>query len=349
MHTWSENPKNDMMQHLELLTYEKNCKKLLNGEIDSKREKIKKATALELKKITSEIAFCIKQGIEFFENADSADISISPLLIYYGILSFSKALIIANSSTFISLDNIRYHGLTSKIINNTQKKNKKNWRLLNECVNTNDGVFLELCKVLGVNMNNRCKFELKETLKCIPEIKNILEKTKVLDSKVIFCYEELKENNDKVSFQIYSEEEELVKKNSKKIEKNFIKSYSTSGSFLKYESKNKMSIKQFNGLYQYDSVLGGRYFIFPTNYTYNGKKDNILLNQILLDYINLFILSEQVRYHQDNWNKILNGENESLISILKIYIEIVKRRFPNMILNELFNERFSYGSPAYLN
>lgn len=179
MHTWSENPKKDMMHHLELLTYKKNCKKLLTGKINSNRNSVKKMTASELEKRSSEMAFCIKQGIEFFNNADLADIAISPLLIYYGMLSFAKALIIANSSTFISLDYIKYHGLSTRTINENQEKqksNKNNWKLLNEYANTNDGVFLELCKVLKIDLKKGCTFELKETLKCIPELKNLLNK-----------------------------------------------------------------------------------------------------------------------------------------------------------------------------
>lgn len=127
MHTWSENPKKDIFQHLEMLSYSKNCEKLLCGKIKSNRKiKSSKISSIERKK-AKEISFCIKQGIEFFKNSEKADISISPLLIYYGMLSFSKAIIISNSSRDLFLDDIKYHGLTTRPINEKQKiqKNKK--------------------------------------------------------------------------------------------------------------------------------------------------------------------------------------------------------------------------------
>ena len=353
MHTWSENPKKDMLQHLEMFTYKNNCKKLLSGKIKSNRKINTNYTPNIIDKKASEIAFCIKQGIEFFKNAEDADISISPLLIYYGILSFSKSLIIANSKENIFLDDIKYHGLTTRprnIKQNKQKNNKKSWKLINEYANTNNGVFLELGKIFGIDIKKDYIFKLKDTLACIPEIKNISNKLKIIDSKVIDCYSEIVFKCNKISFAIYSIESDILERICPKLKKDFVKeNMHGSNSFIEYKSINNMNLQDFNYLYNYSSVYGGRYFIPQTNYIENEINKKILLPQILLDYINFFILSEQVRYHQDNWKKVLNGENDTIISILKIYIECTKRKFPNLILNELFNENFSYGSPAYLN
>lgn len=353
MHTWSENPKKDMLQHLEMFTYKSNCKKLLSGKIKSNRKININNTASIIDKKASEMAFCIKQGIEFFKNAEDADISISPLLIYYGIMSFSKSLIIANSKEILFLDDIKYHGLTTRPkdnIQNGQKNIKKNWKLINEYANTNNGVFLELGKTLDIDVKKDYIFKLKDTFSCIPEIKNIADKLKIIDSNVLHCYSEIKKDCNKVSFAIYSIERDKLEKNCPQLKKKFNKgNMHGSNSFVEYKSINNIDLEDFNYLYNYSSVYGGRYFIPQTNYEVEGKRKKILLPQVLLDYINFFILSEQVRYHQDNWNKVLNGENDTIISVLKIYIECTKRRFPNLILNELFNESFSYGSPAYLN
>lgn len=352
MHTWSENPKKDMLQHLEMFTYKNNCKKLLSGKIKSNRKINTNYTTSIIDKKASEMAFCIKQGIEFFKNAENADISISPLLIYYGILSFSKSLIIANYKDCLFLDDIKYHGLTTRpksIEQDKQKNNKKNWKLINEYANTNNGVFIELGKIFGIDIKKDYIFKLKDTLACIPEIKNISDKLKIIDSKVINCYSELVLNCNKISFAIYSDESYILEKKCPKLKKYFVKANIHCDSFIEYKSINNMNLKDFNYFYNYSSVNGGRYFVLQTNYTQNETSEKILLPQILLDYINFFILSEQVRYHQDNWNRVLNGENDTIISILKIYIECVKRKFPNLVLNELFNENFSYGSPTYLN
>lgn len=61
--------------------------------------------------IAREIAVCIQQGRLFFEAAAGAGIQIKPLLIYYGIVAFAQAVIIAKRN--VSLSTLaRSHGLT---------------------------------------------------------------------------------------------------------------------------------------------------------------------------------------------------------------------------------------------
>jgi len=353
MHTWSENPKKDIFQHLEMLSYPKNCEKLLCGKIKSKRKINSKKTSSIKKKQAKEIAFCIKQGIEFFKNAENADISISPLLLYYGMLSFSKALIIANSQNELYLDNIKYHGLTTRPRNEKQEKQKSkktNWNLLNEYANINNGVFLELAKLFDITFDKQDSIKFKDTISSVPELKSLIDKLEIFDSNSINCYSELKEENCKTSFGIYTIDSNKLENKIPKLCKKFVKS-SMHGSttFTQYISNNNFSSSNFKYFYNYNAVVGGRYFVFPITVYNDKKKKNVLLPQILIDYINFFILSEQVRYHQDNWNVILSGKNDAIVSIIKIYVECVKRRFPNFIINYLFSESFSYGSPAYLN
>ena len=352
MHTWSENPKKDVIQHLEILTYSVNCKKLLLGKIKSKR-KINDINGKTLNRKATEMAFCIKQGIAYFKNADNADISISPLLLYYGILSFAKALIIANSKNDIFLDDIIYHGLTSQAKTESQikqKQNKKNWKLINEFANTNDGVFIELSRLFNINFKKRSTFILKNTFACIPELKTIIDKLNILNSSVINCYQEIKEENNGISFSIHNYDKRKIEKIIPTIKKEFTcDDIHGKNLFLKYNSIQNIKLNNFKYLYNYTSVYGGRYFVPPVNYIDNNDmQQKVLLPQILIDYINFFILSEQVRYHQDNWNKVMNGSNNGMISILKIYIDCTKRRFTNEVLNELFNEPFTYGSPTFL-
>lgn len=351
MFTWSENPKKDMLQHLGMLTHTSNCEKLISGKLISGRKNNNNYTSSVIKRKASEISFAIRQGIEFFKNAENADISISPLLIYYGILSLSKALIVANSSRDLYLDDIKYHGLTTRPRDQKQqqqKQEKNSWKLIKEYANVNDGVFLELGKIFNINLQKDYAFYLKDTLVCIPEIEKIIEKYNVLTSRVIQAYTRLEIEDNKIVFGIYSDDADKFEKVCTGIKSNFSKgNMHESEAFTKYTSKEEGTLENFEYFSEYSSTIGGIYFIAPTIYEFNGNKEKIVLPQILLDYLNFFILSEQVRYHQDNWNKILNGRNNAIIGILEIYIDCVKRRFPNLILNELFKERFDYGTPAY--
>lgn len=351
MHTWSENPKETMIQQLETLTFVDNCKRLLNGKIKSNR-KLNSLDEKVLDKKAKEISFSIKQGIEFFKNAEEADISISPLLLYYGILSFSKAIIIANSETINSLDEIKYHGLTTRARNDKQdkQKSKKNhWSLLNEFANVNDGVMLELSKLYNVGFKKGDVIKLKDTITFIPEISDIIEKLNIISSNVIQCYSEKRQKDNNISFGIYKRDENKIEKIIRELRFEYTKApMHGSEHFVEYTRITKYNSRPFDLFYQYNSATGGRYFVTKTRFLRNGKKLELLIPQIILDYINFFILSEQVRYHQDNWSKILSGKNNAIISVLKMYVNTTKRRFPNFVINELFNECFTYGTPTYL-
>lgn len=61
--------------------------------------------------IAREIAVCIQQGRLFFEAAAEAPIQIKPLQIYYGIVAFARAVIVATKCTSLSTL-ARAHGLT---------------------------------------------------------------------------------------------------------------------------------------------------------------------------------------------------------------------------------------------
>ena len=60
--------------------------------------------------ISSQIAVCIQQGRHFFEAATASPLQIKPLQIYYGALSFAKAVILARN--LVAIDTLTpSHGL----------------------------------------------------------------------------------------------------------------------------------------------------------------------------------------------------------------------------------------------
>lgn len=61
--------------------------------------------------IAREIAVCIQQGRLFFEAASVAPIQIKPLQIYYGVVAFAQAVIVARHNHSLSTL-VRAHGLT---------------------------------------------------------------------------------------------------------------------------------------------------------------------------------------------------------------------------------------------
>ena len=116
----SEQPIKDMWSHLKFLSYPENCKRFLKGEIKSNRT-IYAIDEISLEKKSKQISMCIRQAWEYFNAAENVSINTSPLLIFYGMLSLAKALIITENKD-VFLEQIGYHGLHTKAKDDKLKK-----------------------------------------------------------------------------------------------------------------------------------------------------------------------------------------------------------------------------------
>ena len=112
MLTWSENPNNDLWNHIKFFSSEHNCRKLLKGEIKGGRPLIY-LDSPELEKKVKQITMCLKQATEYFAAANEVSINTSPLLLFYGMLSLAKVLIVFNKEE-IFLESVQYHVLETR-------------------------------------------------------------------------------------------------------------------------------------------------------------------------------------------------------------------------------------------
>jgi hypothetical protein len=94
--------------------------------------------------------------------------------------------------------------------------------------------------------------------------------------------------------------------------------------------------------------VGGRYVIGALPYQIQKEQKKKAINQALADYLAMHILSVCVRYKQDFWGSIINGEESGVLGLINLYITVITRRFPNIILDNLTGEAFEYGSPGRL-
>lgn len=119
MFTWSENPYIDMWENINFLSKEENVKKVISGQIVSKRTILYSESDV-LEKKAAEISMCVRQAFEFFTAADNCSITTSPLLYFYGMLSLAKAIVIADNRD-VFIDSIKYHGLHTRPTNERLK------------------------------------------------------------------------------------------------------------------------------------------------------------------------------------------------------------------------------------
>ena len=92
-----------------------------------------------------QINACFAHGREYFRNAERSDMSVKPLLLYYGVLSYSRGVILANNSSKKEESLKPRHGIETVDWQNTLSGGIKN--VLDLGVRATDGTFGELVDV----------------------------------------------------------------------------------------------------------------------------------------------------------------------------------------------------------
>lgn len=340
MITFTETPIKDIWQHLLFFSAKGNCIKLLNGEIKSNRNIIYDDINVINNK-ASEISMCIKQAYEYFMASENVSINTSPLLLYYGINSLAKALIVANNEK-IYLKDISHHGL---------KCSTEILEINNEYVILKNGTFKEFLKIIDpkLNLDNETILNFKDMLSCIPELKDFFKIYYQEPSNVVYLYN-YKSSVEESILEIYKNEYDILSDDIKNnISQSFICSEDSSNNNV-IKLKTKSSHEDLSILGCYDQQYGSKYLIFGLKLS-NSKNNNSTLKFIELgciDFAILFLLSNLVRYKQVQWNLLVQGDKEPIVGLINIYLNSMKRRFPNMILNHLYGEEFFYGTTSYL-
>lgn len=103
----------------------------------------------------SQINACFVQGNEYFSNAALSEMSVKPLLIYYGVLSLSRGVILANNPNKKEESLKKTHGLEPHDWQGTLKGGIKD--VLEVRIRCTDGTFSELVEVCH-NLNTMHKF-----------------------------------------------------------------------------------------------------------------------------------------------------------------------------------------------
>lgn len=349
MFTWSENPKSDLWNHIKFFSNEHNCRKLLKGEIKGGRSLIY-SDSPKLEKKVKQITMCLKQATEYFAAADEVSINTSPLLLFYGMLSLAKALIVSNKEE-IFLEDVCYHGLETRPRTEELRiyhDNPTSWSMEEEYAVTNNGVFKYLSEVVGKGIfEDGSVIRFKDILSICPEISEIYEKYYNEPAKVLYLY----------SFHIISDlprkfkiafltkyKAEVYKRFPKFMEDFDVSQELLDGQAIEFISHEFSVEPDYFSLF--NPLVGGQYVVSGLNYKCNDESKNKVISQVSLDYLAMFILSICVRYKQDFWGLIINGEKSGILGLVELYISVVKRRYPNFILNLLVGENFDYGSPA---
>jgi hypothetical protein len=85
--------------------------------------------------------------------------------------------------------------------------------------------------------------------------------------------------------------------------------------------------------------------VFGDQYLTTFLRGDIWLPELSAHYLLMFALGMLARYHAEVWAQITMGPSEDMYVINK-FLAVSKRKFPNLILNELFDQHIIFMQPT---
>lgn len=272
------------------------------------------------------LAFTMRAAREYYEAAESVTTLTHPLLLFYGMTALSKVLFTA---THAKESPSRGHGL-HEIEEWTGAFSEFSVRI------QKDGTFPQFHGCFDKETLENTEFSLKELLSLIPEVKVGFEtvydeKSRAL--KIIRVRHGIAIVDSEL--QKYRDLANLISQ-IPKIHGRYHKEYQ--------ELQDRICLWSVNHEAEdpvVRAVSGEEYLVLPLR-----KHTRIIaLPQMSTHFLIMYLLGMLSRYHLKEWSEIIKGEETGEIYMVQKFLEVTKRKFPNLILNELRDCDFVFISP----
>lgn len=287
-----------------------------------------------------EINSAFTQGREYFSSSQKADISVRPLLQYYGVVALSRGLILILDKTARENNIVPSHGLK---INNWPDVSKSG-KIEDIILKSSNGTFSELLRVTNnksyfragssainwhVSYNipsTESEFYFREISFCFPDLVQSVKAWLDIEvpSRVL---NKLKVKDDKYELEIQG-----------KYDKKLLELIFPLSSFKELEIKAaghicivKFYAEQVPNICQRwvsaFQVIGDPCVVPPF-------KNNFFLNDISTMYSSSFVLGTISRYYPSTWNNINKGiNNDSILPFAINYMDFIQDKFPQIIMD----------------
>lgn len=283
-----------------------------------------------------EINSAFKQGRSYFESTLNADITVKPLLQYYGIVSLSRGLILILKRESRE-DNMKpSHGLKFKNWNEVATKGK----LEDLIIKTTNGTFNEL--ILATNNKSyfridtnqingkvdffkqeRFEFSLNELSFSFPDLKQSVESWLGYDIPTSLLIKKSNINDEKSLIEIHGKDY-LDKLFPDELFKNKTITHNKNKTSIVYEGNGIPHLSQ-----KWEEVFPvGSVYVIPI------FKNYVFMNDISKMYAISFIFGTISRYYPTMWNNICSGiKNDSIMPFVVNSLEFLQRNFPQIVID----------------
>jgi len=349
MHIWTETPEREIWRQLRYFRSPANVYNLLSGKLKTLRQQ-RWEESDKLASRSYDIAACIRQADDYYQAASEVGLSTEPLLQFYGAQSLAKACILANDPDS-DLLGLKYHGLSTRWTgaqsHEAQQRleeysgNPLRWEVESEYAITNAGVFPLLCSITydSIPQSGQILF-FKELIRLLPDLTDLFSRHYGECSHCFYLA-------DTPGFNAFKHYEVLVNSGVgmeafrqlfPELQTDFTE-YKKNADTYSFLSNQTMTEKP-SYLKLAKGAVAGIYLVKPHAVGIHSP--------LSVQYAALFILSNVVRYKPSFWMRVIEGEKTGAASIVEAFCNLSRRRFPSDILQLLWNEEFSFGTPGYI-
>lgn len=300
---------------------------------------------------TSKFIYFIKQAKEYFISANKSNILVKPLLIYYGMMSLIKAVILTKDPDYPNKTGVLRHGIT------TRKLKKSNYHFHEDEIKIQKEGLLPWFYTIMHNSNDNSytsnkiiegnKYKIKDLLAMIPELHNTYTLLYNEYHMLPFTIKQFTNSSVELIFPINSLK--IFTGDIQLIEQLNNNSYDHDNNFTLNNINNDLISIIWNGKItnpiKYANFFANKLLIQDIKGNYYLRKftdNNDILPDILIDYMLMYNLGMLCRYETELWGEIIFSFTSEDMYIINEFVNLSMRKFPNLIINELFKEFYIF-------
>lgn len=286
---------------------------------------------------TPKFIFSFKQAREYYRAAEHCDILTKPLLLYYGMMALSKALITSYDPEYPSTTSVLKHGLS------TRKLKRDDYSFAEDEVRVQkDGIFHVLHRILdGPPFEAQHRFQMKQLLAVIPELIPTYERlygtpqvTRLdVQDRTWHVPRQFVAGSEKTKEELL---DLLNHHGSESLRFSFPEGMDDAG-VLRIAFEGEENEDRHHPLLLHD-FSGQPHLRFP-------HEGNLVLPEISVHYMIMFVLGMLCRYETERWGEMILTFSSHDTFLINEFLNVSMRKFPNLILDQLCQERNIFYTP----
>jgi hypothetical protein len=291
---------------------------------------------------TPKFIYFVKQAREYFHTAKESHILVKPLLVYYGMMGLIKSVVLTMDPTYPSNTSVLRHGIT------TRKIKKLDYVFHEDEIKIQKEGLVPHFHRLITGQTNCSKYRIKDLLSLIPELHEtffrLYDHTPI---EPLFITGHRDSSTGNTVIYISKNILEITNGDNEKLLM-WINSQNQGKGYFQWGGGGVSGLVQLQWkhpekIHVYDCPDGFANPLFRQDYKgnhflYKSHDQNVLLPEILVQYLLMYNLGMLCRYETELWGEIIFSFSSGDMFMINELLNVTLRKFPNLIMNLLLDE-----------